>query len=554
MNPGDFYSFSLGPIQRAVSERLADRSLQGFIQRMWERDHTLWSAEPLPELVDRLGWLGLPQSMHNEIAALDSFAREVRSETVQHVVLLGMGGSSLAPELFQRTFGNQPGYPELVVLDSTHPEAVLAVDRHIDPTRTLFLVASKSGSTLETLSFFRYFWHRVETASNEPGHHFVAITDPGSSLAQLAAERGFRRVFETPPEVGGRYSALTFFGLVPAALIGLDIHSLLDQAGSMSAATRLSPPGVDNPALMLGAAIGEASIGGRDKISFLVSPSLAAFPGWLEQLIAESTGKDDRGIVPVADEPLGDLASYGDDRLFVHLGLMADEPMSGDQHAFIDRAEEAGHPVIRIMLDEKEDLAREMFGWEVAVAVAGAVLGINPFNQPDVQLAKDFARKAMAGELEEGSDRVDEVRIEHADVFAGALDRWVASVSAGDYIAIQAYLALSEESAKRLQQIRGVLRDRYRLATTLGYGPRFLHSTGQLHKGGPNTGLFLQLVDEPSGELPVPETEYDFGALIAAQALGDYQALKQRGRRVLRLNFGADPEAGLAALREVLEG
>jgi len=557
MNPGDCYSFSLGPLQQAVSERLADWDLAGFIRRLWDRDHTLWSEEPRSELTDRLGWLGLPQSMHDEITTLDAFAREICAEDMRHAVLLGMGGSSLAPEVFQETFGNRTGYPELIVLDSTHPESVLKVERRIDLAHTLFLVASKSGSTLETLSFFRYFWQQVASASGEPGRRFVAITDPGSSLAELAAERGFRRVFETPPEVGGRYSALTFFGLVPAALIGLDIHSLLDQAGSMSATTRLSPPGVDNPALMLGAVLGEAAAGGRDKVTFVVSPSLAAFPAWLEQLIAESTGKDDRGIVPVAGEPPGDLERYGDDRLFVHLCLMSDQARSEDLLSFIDRAEEAGHPVIRIMLDDRDDLAREMFGWEVAVAAAGTVLGINPFDQPDVQLAKDFARKAMAGEPPEGSGppgevEVEEVKVEEVETLENALETWGASASPGDYIGIQAYLAPSGEAGERLQRIRELLHDRLRLATTLGYGPRFLHSTGQLHKGGPNSGLFLQLIDDPSDSLPVPETDYDFRTLIAAQALGDYQALKQRGRRILRVNLGADPVAGLALLEEVL--
>ncbi len=539
----------IGEYEEAVESRLRDWADARFACRLWEKDYTLWSPEPLPELTDRMGWLTLPISMHDHIDALRYFAGEVRDEGMSHVVLMGMGGSSLSPEVFQRTFGNRAGYPELIVLDSTHPDAVRAVEDRVELSKTLFLVASKSGTTTETLSFFHYFWEKVSRISQSPGEHFVAITDPGTALESLAKERRFRRTFSSPADVGGRYSALSVFGLVPAALIGVDVHRLLDRACTMTESCAFCVPGGENPGLALGAALGELALAGRDKVTFVTSPSLAAFPVWAEQLIAESTGKEGKGIVPVADESVGPPAVYGQDRVFVSLTMDGDEAPLLEQRLAV--LEAAGFPVIHINLADKADLGQEFFRWEVAVAAAGAVLGIHPFNQPDVQLAKRLAREAMDRAADSSGEQPSSHELSAAgDIDSSAVESWLAEATAGDYVGIQAYLAPSAGTTKILEEIRMALRDRLHLATTFGYGPRFLHSTGQLHKGGPNNGLFLQLVDTPEEDLAVPETDYTFGTLIKAQAQGDYQALTQRGRRVLRLQLEGDVSGNL---RRILE-
>jgi transaldolase / glucose-6-phosphate isomerase len=540
----------LGKHQARVDKRLKAWVAAKFSARLWQKDPTLWSADPLPELTDRLGWLALPESMRSRVGELRAFADRAKSDGFRHVVLLGMGGSSLAPEVFQRTFGNGAGYPDLLVLDSTHPAAVRAVEKRIDLARTLFLVSSKSGTTTETNSFFYYFWHKLGQAKGEPGQHFVAITDPGTPLEKLARKRKFRAVFNAPEDVGGRYSALTVFGLVPAALAGVDLDALLDRARIMSQAASPAARESDNPALVLGVALGELTLAKRDKITFLTSPSLAALPSWIEQLIAESTGKNKKGIVPVADEPLASADKYGADRLFVYLRL------DNDDNAELDRKvaglESAGHPMIKIELAEKIDLGQEFFRWEVAVAAAGAVLGIHPFNQPDVQLAKDLAKQAMGKTDGESAPVKDEAAAADPSALRQAVSAWLAKKKERDYLALQAYLNPTPEHTAALREICVSLRDRLKLATTLGYGPRFLHSTGQLHKGGPNSVLILQIVDEPAEDLPVPETDYTFGSLIRAQALGDFTALKQRKRRVLRVNLGSDVEGGLRQLQEIV--
>jgi transaldolase/glucose-6-phosphate isomerase len=457
-----------------------------------------------------------------------------------------MGGSSLAPEVFQRTFGNWDAYPELVVLDSTHPAAVGAVEARIDPVSTLFLIASKSGTTIEPLSFFEYFRRVVSAAIRHPGRHFAAITDPGSPLVDLAREHGFRRVFETVPDVGGRYSALTHFGLVPAALIGADVHRLLDRAAAMAEG---SSPGQDPravPGFVLGAALGELALAGRDKATFVMSQTFAAFPDWIEQLIAESTGKSGTGILPVVGEPLGPPRVYGADRVFVALLLEGDTT----HDPALDALEAAGHPVIRIVVDEPEDLASEMFRFELATAAAGAVLGINPFDQPDVQRAKELARQAMEGKLDAGA--IPTTPAADGERLAAAVSDLIASVGAGDYLALQAFIAPDTDASRCLQRIRMRLRDRLGIATTLGFGPRFLHSTGQFHKGGPNSGVFVQIVDEPEQDLEIPGRGDTFGTLVAGQADGDYQALADAGRRVVRISLGNDATAGLSALAEAV--
>lgn len=545
----------LGKYQRRVKKRLQKWQQENFSTRLWQKDATLWSAEAVPEITDRLGWLELPESMAGQVNDLRAFADKAKEDGFRHVVLLGMGGSSLAPEVFQKTFGNRSGYPELMVLDSTHPAAVRAVEKRVDLSRTLFLVSSKSGTTMETNSFFFYFWDKLKQLKPQPGEHFVAITDPGTPLDKLAQERGFRAVFAAPEDIGGRYSALTVFGLVPAALIGVDVEQILSRARSMSEACGSSAPEVDNPCLLLGAALGELTLAKRDKVTFVGSPSLAAFPSWVEQLIAESTGKDRKGIVPVADESLGLPKIYGADRFFVYLRLEGDDNRDLDEK--VSALESAGHPVARIQLNEKGDLGQEFFRWEMAVAAAGAALGIHPFNQPDVQLAKDLAKKAMdkkAGGKRKNAGRKGELGVSDPITLNQAAASWLQKKKLRDYVAIQAYVKPTPEHTAALRAIALSLREHLQLATTLGYGPRFLHSTGQLHKGGPNSALVLQIVDDPSENLAVPETDYTFDALIQAQALGDFTALKQRRRRVLRVNVGHDTENGLKRLSEALKG
>ena len=539
-------SFALGGLTARVQARLASWEDEGFGTRIWAKDHTLWSRVEIPELTDRLGWLWLLGDSQ-QLAGIEDFAAEIRQEA-DRVMLLGMGGSSLAPEVYQSTFGNAEGYPELVVLDSTHPLAVRAVAERIDPSRTVFVVASKSGGTIETLSLFRYFWSVVSGTVDRPGDLFVALTDPGSGLEAMARERGFRRIFPTPPEVGGRYSALTAFGLVPAALIGMDVRRLVASAAAMSNACGPEIAVVRNPGLRLGAAMGEAALAGRDKVTYVCSPSVDAFAGWVEQLIAESTGKNGTGIVPVAGEPLGHHTAYGDDRLFIHLAVAGDDPAG--QPAALEVLQAAGHPVIRIILDDLYGLGAELFLSEMAVAAAGSVLGINPFDQPDVQIAKDLARRAMS---EEGLGGViDEVESGDIGALGERVAGWIGMIRPGDYIGIQAYLPMGGAATVVLEKLRRVLRDRYRVAVTLGYGPRFLHSTGQLHKGGADNGLFLQIVDVPTSEPAVPETAFTFGELIEGQAAGDFQALAARGRRVLRVRLGDDPVESLGALLDLV--
>ncbi len=544
-------SFSSGPWDEKRRARLDLWTRDNFASRMWSKDFTLWSKEHVPEITDRLGWLELPTSMRPRAAEIASAAQEFRKEGLEHVVLLGMGGSSLAPDVFGRTFKGIRGFPALHVLDSTHPAAIKAVEGAIELTKTAFVVSSKSGTTLETLSLFRYFWDRLGKVYEGRGRRFVAVTDPGTPLEKLAKERGFRKVFSANPEVGGRYSALTHFGLVPAALVGVDVGRLLAKGRVMAAACGPEIPVVDNPGLQLGALLGELALGGRDKVTFVAEASAAALPIWMEQLIAESTGKSGKGIVPVADEPLGAPEAYGDDRFFVHFALHGETPPATE--TALKKLESAGHPVARVRFRDLYDLGAEFFRWEVAVAAAGAVLGIQPFNQPDVQLAKDLAKKAMADAgKSSGIDNIMETEIDESEQLRKNINSLLESRMPGDYLAIQAYLAPGQDPTRDLQAIRERVRNATGLATTVGYGPRFLHSTGQLHKGGPNIGLFLQLVDDPVESLPVPEQDFTFKELIHAQAIGDYTALQQRERRILRINLGADSGRGLKKILQFL--
>ena len=550
----------LGRGLRSVKRRLEGWQDEGFGRRLWAHDRTLWSSEPVSELLDRLGWLTLADSMRAEADDLAAFAAE-SAPLFDDVVLLGMGGSSLAPEVFQRVFGAAQGYPRLTVLDSTHPRAVAAVAEAIDPARTLFVVSSKSGTTVETLSLLRWFWKLMSDAASveAAGDHFVAVTDPGSELAALARQREFRRVFTAPPEVGGRYSALTPFGLVPAALVGVDPRRLLDRAWAAGFAFGPDRPALVNEALTLGAALGELALAGRDKVTFLTTSALAAFPDWLEQLIAESTGKDHRGIVPVVLETMphdGDGSGAdgvpipeGADRVYCALTLDGDGDAAWGGR--LDRLETSGHPVVRIRLRGRHDLAAEMLRWEIAVAAAGSVLGIQPFDQPDVQLAKVLAEEALSAE-DTGDEEPPGVAASSADL-PNRLAALIDDLEPGDYLGIHAYLPRTPRTTAALARLQRGIGERTGRAVTIGYGPRFLHSTGQLHKGGPESGVFLQLVDDPGDALAVPESDYSFGKLIRGQSTGDRRALEQRGRRVLTVRLGDDPAVGLERLVEVVE-
>lgn len=547
-------NLNLGSGAGPVAARLKRWQEEDLGRRFWAKDPTIWADRDTPELADRLGWLPLPVEMRDRLPELESFGATLASDEFRHAIVLGMGGSSLAPEVFQETFGNRAGFPALFVLDSTHPAAVLALARRIDVSRSVFVVSSKSGGTTETMSYFRYFWHRAGSlgeAEKErvggPGSLFAAVTDPGTSLEKLARDRGFRWLFSAPSEVGGRYSALTPFGLAPAAAIGADLGGLLARAEALAGRCGAEVPVAENPGFVLGAALGELAKAGRDKVTFFTSPALAALPDWLEQLIAESTGKHGQGIVPVAGEAPAPPSAYGADRFFVGLALAGEE---AEVEARLADLAAAGHPTASFVLGDRLDLGAEMFRWEFAVAASGAVLGIQPFDQPDVQLAKDLSSRAMKGELT--LDAAGEEAEADSPGLAAALDRFLEGAAAGDYLGIHAYLAPSAAATAALRALQARLRDRTRLATTFGYGPRFLHSTGQLHKGGPAGCRFLQLVDRPGDPVPVPETDYTFAKLIRAQADGDRQALLGRGRPVLRIDLGADAEAGLDRLAAAL--
>lgn len=485
----------------SVDERLRKLENDLVVTRIWRGDHTVWRDDPT-EIADRLGWLAAPHRSKALIPELHAFARQAAAEGLTHAVLLGMGGSSLAPEVLRRTLGVASGMLDLVVLDSTHPDALVAVERDVPLDRSLFVVSSKSGTTVETRSHMAYF---LETVGGP--ERFVAITDPGTPLEQDALAGGFRRVFSAPPDVGGRYSALTVFGLLPGALIGADLELLLASAAGAAAACGPGTPGSANPGAVLGVIAGQAALSGRDKLTLYVAEPAAALGAWIEQLVAESTGKGGRGIVPVDGEPPVAMPVYGADRLFLSLD-----------------GRPSGEPWVRLPLGDPSTLGAAFFVLEFATAVAGHVLGIHPFDQPDVQGAKD-----RTAEVLRSGDASDEPP-EDVEAILG-------QVRGGDYVAIQAFVAPSAATWDRLQASRARIRDRLGVATTLAYGPRYLHSTGQLHKGGPDTGIFLQVFADPKEDRPVPGQDFTFGRLIAAQARGDLRALRERGRRAARVRM-----------------
>jgi len=554
---------NLGEYQPLVDEAIAEIAEKEILSRVWAHDHTVWKPEPT-EIGNRLGWLHCPQVMAEAIPRIQKFAESVRAEGYNFALLLGMGGSSLAPEVFRKTFGVSPGYLDLAVLDSTDPGAVLAYAEKIDPARTLFIVSTKSGGTVETFSFFKFFYNHILDAlgKERAGQHFIAITDPGSALADIAAERNFRATFLNDPNIGGRYSALSHFGLVPAALLGVEVGKLLDRAAAMACNGEgcNAPARRNNAGAWLGAIIGKLALAGRDKLTLITSPSLSLFGAWVEQLIAESLGKEGKGVLPVVGEAIGPPEVYGDDRLFIYLRLEGEDSLDSAAQRLVD----AGQPFVQFDLKDPYDLGGEFFRWEMATAVAGHLLGVNPFDQPNVEAAKALARKMMeayrkGGALPEPAPalRADGIAVYsnlRAESLAGALNFFLALARPGDYIALQAYLRPTDETTAALEKLRLRLRDRLRLAVTLGYGPRFLHSTGQLHKGDAGNGLFIQLTADDRQDLPIPDEIGSknaclaFGIVKAAQALGDHQVLLDIGQRAMRFHFSEDVIGGIQRL------
>ena len=518
-----------GELHGPVAERALEASQEKVAQRIWRRDPSLWGGPGVPEIENRLGWLSVADTMLEHAGELRAFADEVRAEGFTDAVLLGMGGSSLGPEVIRRSFGELPDGLRLQVLDSTHPDVIQAVQESVDVEKTIFIVSSKSGGTIETLSHYGHFKTLAEP------HQFVVVTDPGSPLETLAQTEGLRRTFLNPADIGGRYSVLSYFGLVPAALMGVDVEELLRHAQDGEQSCQDDSPEA-NPGLWLGAAIGELARHGRDKLTFFVDRPIESFGLWAEQLVAESTGKHGRGILPVADEPVGEPDVYGPDRVFAHL-RNADQPEEHLDRA-IERLSAAGHPTITLQTNAPTDLGRVFFLSEYAVAVAGWALEINPFDQPNVQEAKDATKRVLdSGEIPTIPSAGEE-----------QLRALLADANPPHYVALMGYLAASEELDGAIAELRTTIRELTGAAVTFGYGPRFLHSTGQEHKGGPATGRFLQLVDDPRNDIEIPGQSFTFGQLITAQAAGDLQTLHKHGLPAERVKLEGDP---VAAVREL---
>ena len=538
--------WTLGAIAAAVDARLNTWSDADAVSRIWRRDASFWPTTPPSAIASGLGWLEAPMLRAERVAELGELAREVRAEGFEHVVLLGMGGSSLAPQVIARMLPHSSDGPDLTVLDSTHPSAVRACLERAPVDRSLYLVSSKSGTTLEPNVLFRFFWERAASLSS-PGRRFVAVTDAGTPLERLAHDKRFRACFLAPTDVVGRYSALTVFGLLPSALVGVDVEGLLRSARAMAERCAETADPRANPGLCLGAALGELGRAGRDKLVFLPSPSLAPFPGWAEQLVSESTGKLDRGLVPVV-APQGDreLPAYPD-VAYLRLGLDGE----GDRalESQLDARAGGGTPVLRFRWRSPLELGGEFFRWEFAIATAASILEVNPFDQPDVERAKELAREAMEHPAPAGREPYGLQLREDA---APALERWLSRARPGDYVAVQAFLAPTEGTDTALRHLASALAARLGTVVTVGYGPRFLHSTGQLHKGGPRSGLFLQIVDEPSDDLQVPDLHRSFGGILRAQARGDRDALEERDRRLLVVNTGPRPLERLQLLVDLL--
>jgi transaldolase/glucose-6-phosphate isomerase len=556
----------------AVKASLTEWGKQGKVQRLWAHDASLWTGSDEGEW---LGWLGVTDDQLAHSQHLKNIAEEVKSARFSHALLLGMGGSSLCPEVLKLTFGKRDGYPEFHVLDSTDPAQVKAFEQKVDLANTLFIVSSKSGSTLEPNIFKQYFFERVKQTVGEQtaGSRFIAITDPGSKMQQVAEGDRFRHIFFGLPSIGGRYSALSDFGMVPAAIMGIDVPKFLDRTEEMVHACAAGVPVEQNPGVVLGTILGVAAAqGGRDKVTLITSPAISDLGAWLEQLLAESTGKVGKGLIPVDRESVGAPTVYGNDRVFAYLRL--ESAPDAAQDAAVDALERAGQPVVRIAVDEIYDLGEEFFRWEIATAVAGSIIGINAFNQPDVEASKVATRKLTAEYEQTGklppetpilqdsgiklfTDEKNAAALKQAagsnQSLVGYLKAHLNRLQAGDYFAVLGYIEMNEAHEQQLQVLRHLVRDNKRVATCLGFGPRFLHSTGQAYKGGPNSGVFLQVTCDDAVDLPVPDQKYTFGVVKAAQARGDFQVLAERERRALRVHLGADVGAGLATLAAAIK-
>jgi transaldolase/glucose-6-phosphate isomerase len=551
----------------AVGASLEDWKKNNKVARLWQKDASLWTGT---DESNWLGWLTITEDQIAHIGALTQIAADVKQARFKHALLLGMGGSSLCPEVLRLTFGKIKGFPELHVLDSTDPAQIKAIEAKVDLKSTLYIVSSKSGSTLEPNIYKQYFFARVKTkvGEKEAGNRFIAITDPGSKMQQVAEADKFRKIFFGVPSIGGRYSALSNFGMVPAAIMGLDVAKFLKNTEEMVKACGAYSAADSNPGVILGNILGVAANRGRDKVTIITSPGISDLGAWLEQLLAESTGKIGKGVIPVDRERLAKPVTYGNDRVFAHLRL-ASKPNKA-QDAAVAALEKAGHPVVRITLPNTYSLGQEFFRWEIATAVAGSIIGINAFNQPDVEASKIETRKLTSQYEATGSlppespffeekgiklfaDEKNTAALKGGATLADVLKTHLSRLGPGDYFAVLGYITMNSANEKSLQTIRHAVRDKKKVATVLGFGPRFLHSTGQAYKGGPNSGVFLQITCDDAKDLPVPGQKYTFGVVKAAQARGDFSVLAERGRRALRVHLGKNLKSGLATLTKALQ-
>ncbi len=563
--PG-FSAWLPASLAESVSARVSSWAREGTVARIWDKDASVWTGS---DESSWLGWLDIVEAQQARIEELQAFGQDIACGEFEHILLLGMGGSSLCPEVLKMTFGKQPGFPDLQVLDSTDPTQIRALDASVDLRKTLCIVSSKSGSTLEPNIFMEYFLSRMrETVGKEQaGSHFVAITDPGSHMQAVAEAAGFRKILFGLKSIGGRYSALSDFGMAPAAAMGLDVNSLLSGAARMAQACKL--PADSNPGLVLGAVMGEAALAGCDKMSIVASPAIWDLGAWMEQLVAESTGKLGNGIIPIDLEPPLTAGKYGQDRLFIYIRHADSADPAQDLQ--VDAVRAAGHAVVQIDLSNTAELGAEFFRWEFATAVAGSVLGIHPFDQPDVEASKIATMSLTSAYEVTGSlpsespllkiygltfyaDCMNAAALEHAGSSALHLMRaHLNRLHGGDYFGLLAYLNMSAENQAKMQRLRRAVLVKTGAATCLGFGPRFLHSTGQAYKGGPNTGVFLQITCDDEADLSVPGRKLSFGAVKAAQARGDLAVLNERGRRALRVHLGPDVSEGLDALVDLVE-
>ena len=553
-------------LESDVDASLQDWKKRGKVKRLWQKDASLWTGADEDKW---LGWLDITEQQIENVDALKEIAADIKKAGYRNALLLGMGGSSLCPEVLRLTFGKAAGYPDLHVLDSTDPAQIKATEEIVDLNSTLCIVSSKSGSTLEPNIYKQYFFDRVKAkvGEKEVGNRFIAITDPSSKMQRVAEKDKFRKIFMGVPSIGGRYSALSNFGMVPGAVMGIDILKLLKNTKTMVDACGEDTDAVTNPGVILGTILGIAANQGRDKMTIITSPGIFDLGAWLEQLLAESTGKSGKGIIPVDRERLANPDTYGDDRVFAYLRLESDSDK--EQSAAVDALAKAGHPVIRIVLPDIYSLGQEFFRWEIATAVAGSLIGINAFNQPDVEASKVETRNLTTeyestGKLPPESpfftgdgaklyaDRTNATALKGGATLADFLKKHLARIGAGDYFGVLGYITMNEAHEEALQTIRLAVRDNKKVATVLGFGPRFLHSTGQAYKGGPNTGVFLQITCDDAVDILVPGQKYTFGVVKAAQARGDFAVLAQRGRRALRVHLGKDVARGLATLTDAV--